>query len=234
MIILGLTGSVGMGKSTLAAMLATLGIPVHDADAEVHELLSPGGGAAVAVGAAFPFFEYSRIYGRKDKDGIRAINRAALARVIFADDEKRLKLEAILHPLVRVAQAKFIRKHRNSGAKMVVLEIPLLFETGGDRLVDYTLVATASPAVQRRRVMARPGMTEKKFAAILNRQMPDGEKRALANYIIHTSLGRAQAMKELKAALANIRKQEKKKHDTESADPLPWKTRKSRNLYNDL
>lgn len=234
MIVLGLTGSVGMGKSTLAAMLASLNIPVHDADAEVHELLAPGGGAAVAVGAAFPFFEYPRIYGRKDKDGIRAINRAALARVIFADDEKRIELEEILHPLVRAAQAKFIRKHRNAGMKMLALEIPLLFETGGERLVDYTLVATASPAVQRRRVMARPGMTEKKFAAILNRQMPDNEKRIRADYIIHTGLGRAQAMKELKAALAAIRKQEKKKNDNASVDPLPRKTRKSRNLYSDL
>ncbi len=234
MIVLGLTGSVGMGKSTLATMLASLNIPVHDADAEVHELLAPGGGAAVAVGAAFPFFEYPRIYGRKDKDGIRAINRAALGRVVFSDDEKRLELEEILHPLVRAAQAKFIRKHRNAGMKMLALEIPLLFETGGERLVDYTLVATASPAVQRRRVMARPGMTEKKFAAILNRQMPDSDKRARADYIIHTGLGRAQAMKELKAALASIRKQEKMNHDKESADPLSRKTRKSRNLYNDL
>lgn len=206
MIVIGLTGSIGMGKTVAAAMLESLRIPVHEADDEVHRLLAPGAPGAVAVGKVFPYFGYPQIYDRKTKSGARSIKRAALGKVVFADDEKRERLEKILHPLVRDAQTQFIRRHKNLGAKMVALDIPLLFETGGEARVDYTLVVSAPLNVQRRRVMARPGMDEKKFRAILERQMPDGEKRARADYVIHTGLGRAQTMKELKAALADIRK----------------------------
>ncbi|MGB4107524.1 MAG: dephospho-CoA kinase [Alphaproteobacteria bacterium] len=209
MIVIGLTGSIGMGKSVAAAMLESMRIPVHEADDEVHKLLAPGAAGALAVGKAFPYFGYPQIYGRKTKSGARSIKRAALGKIIFADDEKRKKLEKILHPLVRGAQARFIRKHTNLGAKMVALDIPLLFETGGESLVHYIFVVSAPYNVQRRRVLARPGMDEKKFRAILERQMPDGEKRARADYVIHTGLGRAQTMKELKAALADIRKKHK-------------------------
>jgi dephospho-CoA kinase len=113
-----------------------------------------------------------------------------------------------LHPLVRAAQADFIRKHKINGTKIVVLDIPLLFETGGESRVDYTLVVSAPRGVQRQRVLARPGMDEKRFRAILKQQMPDGEKRARADYIVHTGLGRAQTMKELKAVIADIKKRE--------------------------
>ncbi len=210
MIVIGLTGSIGMGKSVAAAMLQTLRVPVHDSDGEVHKLLRPGGKAAVAVGAAFPYFRFPQIYGKKGKSGIRPIKRAALGEVVFHDSARRRKLEKIIHPLVRAAQNDFIRKHKKMGAQIIALDIPLLFETGGESLVDVVLVVTAPCEVQRRRVLARPGMTEEKFRSILKRQMPDGEKRARADYIVHTGLGRAPAMKELKAALADIRKKSKR------------------------
>lgn len=206
MIVLGLTGSIGMGKSTAAAMLQSLGVPVHDADEEVHRLLGPKGKAAIPVGAAFPFFDFPQIYGKKTKSGTRLIKRAELGKVIFHDDALRQRLEAILHPLVREAQNDFIRKNKNLGRKIVALDIPLLLETGGELMVDYVLVVTAPYNIQRRRVLERRGMTEEKFHAILGRQMPDGEKCARADYIIHTGLGRAQAMRELKSALADIKK----------------------------
>ncbi|MCE7886481.1 MAG: dephospho-CoA kinase [Alphaproteobacteria bacterium PRO2] len=208
MIVIGLTGSIGMGKSTAAAMFESLRIPVHEADDEVHKLLSPGGKGARAVGAAFPYFQFPQIYGRKTKSGVRAIKRKELGKIVFHDEKQRKKLEKILHPLVRAAQADFIRKHKINGTKIVVLDIPLLFETGGENRVDYTLVVTAPRAVQRRRVLERPGMDEKRFRAILKQQMPDGEKRARADYVAHTGLGRAQTMKEIKAALADIKKRE--------------------------
>ncbi len=209
MIVIGLTGSIGMGKSVAAAMLETLRIPVHEADDEVHRLLRPGAKGAVAVGAAFPYFKYPQIYGKKNKDGVRSINRKKLGEIVFSDDKKRERLERILHPLVREAQNNFIRGHKNMGTKILALDIPLLFETGGEARVDYTLVATAPYKIQQARVLARPGMDEKKFKAILERQMPDGEKRARADYIVHTGLGRAQAMKDVKAAIAHIRKKHK-------------------------
>lgn len=209
MIVIGLTGSIGMGKSVTAGMLETLKIPVHEADDEVHRQLRPGAKGAVAVGAAFPYFRYPQIYGRRNKDGIRSINRKKLGEIIFKDDKKRLQLEKILHPLVRQSQNEFIRKHKNMGTKIIALDIPLLFETDGEKRVDYTLVATAPYNIQKKRVMARPGMDEKKFKAILERQMPDGEKRARADYLVRTGLGRAQAMRDVKAAVADIRKKHK-------------------------
>jgi dephospho-CoA kinase len=209
MIVLGLTGSIGMGKSVAAAMLESMRIPVHEADDEVHKLLGPRGKAALAVGAAFPYFDFPHIYGKKSLKGNRIIKRGELGKVIFADEEKRDRLEKILHPYVREAQADFIRRHKNMGTKIVALDIPLLFETGGENLVNYTIVVTAPYEVQRRRVLERRGMDEKKFHAILERQMPDGEKCARADYIVHTGLGRAHTMRELKTALADIRKKKK-------------------------
>jgi dephospho-CoA kinase len=214
-------------------MLASMKIPVHEADDEVHRLLGPGGKAAEAIAAAFPYFEYPQIYGEKLKSGARSIRRGALGQVVFYDDQKRLRLEKILHPLVREAQGEFIRKHRNIGSPVVVLDIPLLFETGGENLVNYTLVVTAPYEVQRRRVMERPNMDEAKFNAILSRQMPDGEKCARADFVIHTGLGRAYTMRELKQALAAIKKKEKKNVE-ESPRPLSRKARKSRDVQDDL
>jgi dephospho-CoA kinase len=208
MIVIGLTGSIGMGKSTAAAMFESLRIPVHEADAEVHKLLGPNGKGARAVGAAFPYFQFPQIYGRKTKSGRRTIKRKELGQIVFNDEKQRKRLEKILHPLVRAAQADFIRKHKINGTKIVVLDIPLLFETGGESRVDYTLVVSAPRNVQRQRVLARPGMDEKRFRAILKQQMPDGEKRTRADYIVHTGLGRAQTMKEIKVVIADIKKRE--------------------------
>lgn len=204
MIIIGLTGSIGMGKSVIASMLETLGVPTHDADEEVRNALSPGGKGFRAVAAAFPSFRYARIYGRA-RNGTKYIRRKALADLIFKDDQLRGRLEGILHPLVREAQNEFIRMQRKAGKELIALDIPLLFETGGEHLVDVTLVASAPYAVQRRRVLERPGMNEEKFHAILKRQMPDGEKRARADYVAFTGLGRAETMKRLKKALREIR-----------------------------
>ncbi len=194
-----------MGKSTVAAMLAKQGIPVHEADDEVHALLSPKGKAFRAIAKAFPALKFPQIYGRRLKTG-RYIKRLELGKIVFKDAKALAKLEKILHPLVRNAQNDFIRKHRNAGQKIVALDIPLLFETEGESLVDYTFVASAPYNVQRGRVLARPGMNEKKFQAIVKKQMPDGEKRARADYVIHTGLGLATTMKDIKAALRDIKK----------------------------
>ena len=203
MIVLGLTGSIGMGKSTLAAMLRTQGVPVHEADAEVHALLGPGGKGYQAVRAAFPYYSFPQIYKRTRKGYL--LNRAALGAIVFKDDRLRERLELVLHPLVRDGQKKFMLAMRRAGHKMVCLDIPLLFETGGDAFVDITMVVSAPYDVQRARVLARPGMTEDKFHAILNRQLPDAEKCARADYIIPTGLGMAHSMQALKAILRHIK-----------------------------
>jgi dephospho-CoA kinase len=209
MIVIGLTGSIGMGKTTVAGMLERLGIPVHEADAEVHRLLAPGGKAYRAVAAAFPYFSHPQIYGRKTKSGARSFKRAALGQLVFNDEKKRVKLERIIHPLVREAQSEFIRKARAGGIDVVALDIPLLFETGAETFVDCTINVSAPANVQRARVLARPGMDEKKLSAILKRQMPDGEKCARADYVLKTGLSRAHTLKNLKTVLAQIRKKSK-------------------------
>lgn len=211
MIVIGLTGSIGMGKSTAASMLKKLAVSVHEADAEVHALLMPGSKAYKAVAAAFPYFEHPQIYSQKNKNGVRIINRKKLGAVIFGDNKKRKKLESILHPLVRDAQNKFIRTQKNIGREIVALDIPLLFETGAEDRVDYIIVVTAPAHVQRARVLDRPGMDPKKFRAILKHQIPDREKRRRADYVVQSGLGRAQMMKELKTALQDIRKKKMKK-----------------------
>ncbi|WP_296583899.1 dephospho-CoA kinase [Xanthobacter sp.] len=174
--VLGLTGSIGMGKSATARMFRSLGVPVHDADASVHALYR---GAAVApVEAAFPGVT---------RDG--AIHRAALGARVLGDAEAMKRLEAIVHPLVREAETAFLAKARESGARLAVLDIPLLFETGGDRRVHAVAVVSASKAVQRERVLGREGMTEEKFETILAKQMPDAEKRRRAHFVIDTGRG---------------------------------------------
>lgn len=174
--VLGLTGSIGMGKSATARMFRGLGVPVHDADASVHALYR---GAAVGpVEAAFPGVT---------KDG--AIDRQALSARVLDDPEAMGRLEAIVHPLVREAETTFLAKARATGARLVVLDIPLLFETGGDRRVDAVAVVSAKEAVQRARVLAREGMTEARLDAILKKQMPDAEKRRRAHFLIDTGRG---------------------------------------------
>ncbi|MEX0405681.1 dephospho-CoA kinase [Aquibium sp. LZ166] len=187
MIILGLTGSIGMGKSTTAKMFADFGVPVHDADVTVHELYR--GEAVPPIAEAFP---------EAVKDGV--VDRTRLAQSVLRDGEAIRKLEAIVHPLVRKAEAEFVRLHEQRGAALIVLDIPLLFEAGGADRVDRIVVVTASPQVQRERVLKRPGMTEQKFEAILTRQLPDAEKRARADFVIDTGLG----MEHAREAVAGI------------------------------
>jgi dephospho-CoA kinase len=187
-VILGLTGSIGMGKSATAAMFADRGVPVHDADAAVHALYGPGGAAAAAIGSAFP--------GVRDAAG--GVDRVRLREAVLDAPERMAALEAIVHPLVRAASTAFLARH--AGAALVVLDIPLLYETGGEARCDAVAVVSAPPEVQRARVLARPGMTEAAFAAILAKQMPDAEKRARADFIIDTSRGFPAA----EAAVARI------------------------------
>ncbi len=175
MIVIGLTGSIGMGKSTVAERFRQLGIPVCDADAVVHELYE---GAAVApIEAAFP----GTTSGGK-------VDRVKLGQAVLKDPHGLKRLEAIVHPMVQEAEREFLRKAAEQGAQMAVLEVPLLFETGGDARVDVTIVVSAPPEVQRERVLARPGMTPSKLEAILARQMPDLEKRRRADFVVDTGV----------------------------------------------
>jgi dephospho-CoA kinase len=171
--ILGLTGSIGMGKSTVAQMFRDLGVPVFDADATVHVLQGPNGPLLPAIEAAFP--------GTTGQSGV---DRKALRDRIFADPMARKRLESIVHPAVAAERQRFLDAHAT--APLVVLDVPLLFETGGESRCDSVAVVTAALAVQRARVLARPTMTESAFAAILASQLPDAEKRARATHLIHT------------------------------------------------
>ncbi len=176
MIVLGVTGSIGMGKSTTAKMFADAGVPVHDSDEAVHRLYR--GKAAPLVEAAFPGTVV---------DGV--VDRAKLSKRVLGDGNALKRLEAIIHPLVRADAAAFLERHRANNAPLAVLDIPLLFETGGRDRVDKVAVVTAPPEVQRERVLSRPSMTEAAFEAILAKQVPDAEKRRQADFIIDTSLG---------------------------------------------
>ena len=191
MIVLGLTGSIGMGKSTTAKMFAEAGIPVHDSDEAVHRLYS--GKAAPLIEAAFP---------GTVEDGV--VNRDKLARHVLGKPEALKTLEGIVHPLVRADADAFIAGHRAAGAPLVVLDIPLLFETGGRSRVDRIAVVSASEEVQRARVLARPGITEEKLAAVLARQVPDAEKRRQADFVIDTGQGLDHARAEVARIIAEL------------------------------
>jgi len=171
--IIGLTGSIGMGKTTTAGFFRAAGIPVHDADAAVHRLYN--GPAAATVEAAFP---------GTAPDGV--VNRDRLAEVVLDDSRALKRLEAIVHPLVREAERAFLEAAAEAGAPMAVLEIPLLFETGGDNRCDAIVVVTAKPETQRQRVLKRPGMSEDRLNALLARQTPDAEKRRRAHFLVIT------------------------------------------------
>lgn len=177
MLIIGLTGSIGMGKSTAASRIRALGVPVVDADSIVHKLYEAGGAAVGPIAAAFP--------GTMSEDG--GIDRQKLAVALLADPSAYAKLEAIVHPLVLQTERDQIHAKAAKGAEKVVLEIPLLFETGGDVRVDVTIVVSAPPEIQRSRVLERPGMTAEKFEQILSRQTPDEEKRRRADFVVDTS-----------------------------------------------
>ncbi len=196
MIILGLTGSIGMGKSTAARQLRRLGFPVHDADAVVHRLLARGGAAVTAIAAAFPGVV---------RDGV--VDRRALGARVFGDPVSLRRLEAILHPLVRQAEHAFLARARRQRRRLVVLDIPLLFETGGQARCDAVAVVSAPPFVQARRVLARPGMTAERLEAIRRSQMADVDKRRRADVIIPTGLGYRPALRalvEVTAALLTL------------------------------
>jgi dephospho-CoA kinase len=193
MIIIGLTGGIGMGKSTIAKQFAILGAKTCSADACVHKLLGQGGAAVSRVQSHFP---------DAVKSGI--VNRKILGQIVFADKEKLKLLEDILHPLVQQMEGAFIAKAHRMGVKMVVLDIPLLFETAGENRVDYTVVVSAPALLQRQRVMGRKGMTAEKFEQIIASQMQDMEKRKRADFVIPTGLGKAYSFKMVKQLLQNL------------------------------
>ncbi len=189
MIVLGLTGSIGMGKTTTARLFAEEGVPVHDADAAVHRLYD--GEAGGLIEREFPG---TTVAGRVD--------RTRLAGRVVGDPQALKRLEAIVHPLVRKSENAFLEDARRRGAPVVVLDIPLLFETGGDARVDAVVVVTAPAEVQRERVLARPGMTAEKFEALLAKQMPDAEKRRRADFIVDSGHGLEPARAQVRDILA--------------------------------
>lgn len=191
MIVLGLTGSIGMGKSTTAKMFVDAGVPVHDSDEAVHRLYA--GQAAPLIEAAFP---------GTVRDGV--VDRTELSRHVLGDAAALKKLEGIIHPLVRADANAFLERNRAAGAPIAVLDIPLLFETNGRGRVDKVVVVTAPADVQRQRVLARLGMTEQKFEAILAKQVPDAEKRKLADYIVDTGNGLDPARAAVQAIIAEL------------------------------
>ena len=193
--IIGLTGSIGMGKSTTAAMFRAAGIPVYDADAAVHDLYDQGGAAVGPVGEAFPGVVKD---GRVDREELRQ-------RVLGQPDELK-RLNAIVHPLVGVDRVGFFKAAEEAGADMVVLDIPLIFETGGEKNMDAVIVVSAPPEQQRERVLARPGMTPDRLDAILAQQMADAEKRARAHYVVDTGRGLDVARERVAEIIADLRK----------------------------
>lgn len=194
MIKLGLTGSIAMGKSEAARMLRRFGLPVFDADAAVHALLAPGGAAVAPVLAAFPDVG----------DDSGGIARPALARRVFGDDRALSELESILHPLVARSRAEFLSAAESSGARVAVLDIPLLFETGAEAALDRIAVVSAPEPVQRARALARPGMTPERLDAILARQTPDADKRRRADYILDSGQGKRKMLMDIKSMLRDL------------------------------
>jgi dephospho-CoA kinase len=194
MIVLGLTGSVGMGKSTTARLFADEGARVWDADAAVHRLYAPGGAAVAAVAALLP-------------DAVRdgAVDRDRLRAAVTADAGLLARLEAVVHPLVQADRAAFLQRAAAEGTGVAVCDIPLLFETGDPAAFDGVVVVSAPEPVQRERVLARPGMTEAAFRRILSRQMPDAEKRARADFVIDTGRGIEAARDQVRAVLTAVR-----------------------------
>lgn len=184
-----------MGKSTACALLRAQGVPVHDADATVHRLFATGGAAVPLIAQAFPGVV---VEGRVD--------RTLLGPRVLGNTEALRRLEAIVHPLVRAEEKAFLDRYRRAGRSVVALDIPLLFETGGEARCDATLTVSAPAFLQRQRALRRPGMTAEKFAAILARQMPDAQKRRRADYVVPSGLGRAVTWRALAGILADVRR----------------------------
>ena len=194
MIIVGLTGSIGMGKSTTAGLFAAQGVPVNDADQVVHDLYR--GDAVEPIRQAFPSAVANGV-----------VDRQRLSENLAKNPANFKTLEAIVHPLVRLREEAFLRRQRAVGASVVILDIPLLFETNANRRVDKVIVVSCAPDIQRERVLSRLGMTPEKFELILSRQTPDAEKRAQADYVIDTGHGIDKAREQVKTILADLRKQ---------------------------
>lgn len=194
MILVGLTGSIGMGKSTVAQMFTDAGVPSYNADDAVHAMYRKGGAAVGPVGEAFPDVIV---------DG--AVDRDRLSKAVLNNAEALKTLEAIVHPLVGLMQMQFLQNARDAGAALVILDIPLLFEKGGEKRVDATVVVSAPADVQRARVLARPGMTTEKFESILAKQTPDAEKRARADFVIETGGTLDDTRAQVKAVLDALR-----------------------------
>ena len=197
--VVGLTGSIGMGKSETAKMFAKLGVPVYDADAAVHRLYEPGGAAVPAIAHEFP----GCVTGGR-------VDRAALGKLVTADQDAFRKLEQIVHPLVAREQIRFLDAAAEAGAELVVLDIPLLFETGGEQRMDAVVVVSAPAEMQRARVLERPGMSVEKLDQILSRQMPDAEKRARAHYVVETGKGLDHAFTQVKDIVAALHERRQK------------------------
>ncbi|MEJ2375746.1 MAG: dephospho-CoA kinase [Pseudolabrys sp.] len=200
MFILALTGSLGMGKSTTAKMFAEEGVPVHDADAAVHALYE--GEAAPLIEAAFPGTTEN---GKVDRD--------KLGKRVLGDEVAIRKLEAVVHPLVRKAEERFLREAERAGASVAVLDIPLLFETGGEKRCDAVVVVSAPAEVQRARAFERPGMSEEKFRAILANQVPDAEKCARADFIVDSGHGFKRARAQVRDILERVRNMPKRQRN---------------------
>jgi dephospho-CoA kinase len=197
--VIGLTGGIGMGKSTAADTFRRAHLPVFDADAEVHRLQAPDGAALAAIGQAFP--------GTVNlANGRRVLDRAALRAAVLGDPAALRRLEAILHPLVRRAEGRFLAHARRAGAAAAVLDIPLLFETGGDRRVDQVVVVSAPASVQRARVARRGRMTPAQIEAVLARQAPDAERRRRADVLVRTGLSRHHAWRALRRLILQLRR----------------------------
>ena len=192
MLVIGLTGGIASGKSTTASMIRDRGIPLHDADAAVHAMMAPGGPAVAEVLAVF---------GEEVAAADGGIDRQRLGGLVFAASARRAALEAIIHPLVAADRDRFLADQRAAGAPMVVLDVPLLFETGGEAFCDFTILCAVDPDIQRARALQRPGMTEEKLDAILASQMPLAEKRKLADSVVDTGKGMAAARAALEAIL---------------------------------
>jgi dephospho-CoA kinase len=194
-IVLGLTGSIGMGKSTAAAALRSLRLPLFDADRAVHRLIGPSGPAVERVAAAFPGVVA----------GAGGVDRRLLGRRVFADTTALERLEAILHPMVEQAERRFLGQARARRAPIAVLDIPLLFETGSERRCDYVIVVSATAFLQRQRVLRRPGMSRERFVMILKQQMPDAEKQRRADFVVPTGLNRSLSLRRLRAIVRLLR-----------------------------
>lgn len=181
MIVLGITGSIGMGKTTASNILREMGVPVHDSDASVHFLLGPDGAAVGPVSQMFP----EALQVNEEKKAY--IDRQILGRIVFGDRKKKKALEDLLHPMVRAESDNFKKEMKKRANKMIALDIPLLFETGGEKRVDVTICISAPESLQKERVLARPGMTSEKFDRIVSGQLPDAEKQRRADYVVDNS-----------------------------------------------